>query len=106
MANFESMIDVNSDLIKKIADLSRLEIEPGEMEGIVSSIGDILRHVEQLSEVNTEGVEPMVYGIDETLRLRADQVVDFGRDAEGRPKVLTHAPEVVEDGFKVPRIIG
>ncbi len=106
MANFEGMIEVNSDLIKKIAELSRLELKPGEMEGIVRSIGDILRHVEQLSEVNTEGVEPMVYGVDDSLRLRADEVADFGRDSEGRPKVLTHAPEVVDGGFKVPRIIG
>ncbi|NDF13741.1 Asp-tRNA(Asn)/Glu-tRNA(Gln) amidotransferase subunit GatC [bacterium] len=97
---------VTPDLIRKIADLSRLELKPDEMEGYVRSIGDILAHVEQLRELNTEGVEPMVYGIDDSLRLRPDEVVDFGLDSSGKPKILTHAPEVVDDGFKVPRIIG
>jgi aspartyl-tRNA(Asn)/glutamyl-tRNA(Gln) amidotransferase subunit C len=106
MANFGGMIDVNADLIRKIADLSRLELRPEETAAYAHSIGEILVHVNQLSEVNTEGVEPMVYGIDDSLRLRPDVVVDFGRDDSGKPKILTHAPEVVDDGFKVPRIIG
>ena len=100
------MIEVNEALIRKVAELSRLELNDAEIAEYVKSIGDILRHVDQLSRVNTEGVEPMVYGVDETLRLRPDQAEDFGRDAHGHPKVLSSAPEVMYDGFKVPQIIG
>jgi Asp-tRNA(Asn)/Glu-tRNA(Gln) amidotransferase C subunit len=48
----------------------------------------------------------MVYGMDEPLRLRPDEVVEFGVDSHGRPKVLSSAPEVLYDGYKVPQIIG
>jgi Asp-tRNA(Asn)/Glu-tRNA(Gln) amidotransferase C subunit len=48
----------------------------------------------------------MLHGIDEPLRLREDEVVDFGKDEKGSPKVIACAPEVEHDGFKVPRIIG
>jgi aspartyl-tRNA(Asn)/glutamyl-tRNA(Gln) amidotransferase subunit C len=100
------MIEVNAALIRKVAELSRLELNDAEIAEYVKSIGDILKHVDQLSQVNTEGVEPMVYGVDETLRLRPDQAEDFGKDAQGHPKVLSSAPEVMYDGFKVPQIIG
>ena len=100
------MIDVNAALIQKVADLSRLELTEQEVRDYVSSIGDILKHVEQLNSVNTDGVEPMNYGIDGGLRLREDQVVPLEPKADGRPKILESAPEVLHDGFKVPQMIG
>jgi aspartyl-tRNA(Asn)/glutamyl-tRNA(Gln) amidotransferase subunit C len=100
------MIEVNDALIRKVAELSRLELKDAEIAEAVKSIGEILKHVDQLSAVNTEGVEPMVYGMDEPLRLRPDEVVEFGVDPQGRPKVLSSAPEVLYDGYKVPQIIG
>jgi aspartyl-tRNA(Asn)/glutamyl-tRNA(Gln) amidotransferase subunit C len=100
------MIEVNEALIRKVAELSRLELNEQEIQEYVKSIGDILKHVDQLSQVNTEGVEPMVYGVDDTLRLRPDEVIEFGNDSTGKPKVLSSAPEVMYDGYKVPQIIG
>jgi aspartyl-tRNA(Asn)/glutamyl-tRNA(Gln) amidotransferase subunit C len=100
------MIDVNESLIRKVADLARLELNDEEIAHYSKSIGEILNHVDQLSAVHTDGVEPMVYGIDDSLRLRPDEVVDFGLDEKGQPKILTHAPDVLHDGFKVPQIVG
>jgi Asp-tRNA(Asn)/Glu-tRNA(Gln) amidotransferase C subunit len=48
----------------------------------------------------------MIYGVDDSLRLREDEVKDFGMTESGAPKVTECAPEVEHDGFKVPRIIG
>jgi aspartyl-tRNA(Asn)/glutamyl-tRNA(Gln) amidotransferase subunit C len=106
MALFHRMSDVNEALIRKLAELSRLELEDSEIAGYVKSIGDILGHVDQLRSVDTRGVEPMLYGIDEDLRLREDVVMDFGLDASGRPRVLSSAPETIDGGFKVPPILG
>ncbi len=100
------MIEVNEALIKKVAELSLLELNEKEIQEYVKSIGDILKYVDQLSELNTDGVEPMVYGVDDSLRLREDVVVEFALGKDGKPKVLECAPEVIDDGYKVPQIIG
>ncbi len=100
------MADINDALIRKVAELSRLKLEDGEIGNYVISIGEILNHVNQLTRVNTDGVEPMFYGIDDSLRLREDRVREFPADEEGNPKILKHAPSVEDGGFKVPQIVG
>jgi len=99
-------IPLNEALIRKVAELARLKIEDGEVERHLRSIREILQHVDQLAQVDTQGVEPMYHGIDDSLRLREDRVREFERDDQGKPKVLQHAPEVENGGFKVPRIVG
>ena len=99
------MIEVNETLILKVAELSRLELSSAEIQEYVKSIGEILKHVDQLSEVNVEGVEPMVYGIDDALKLREDRVIEFPNDENGNPKILVSAPETLDNSFKVPQII-
>jgi aspartyl-tRNA(Asn)/glutamyl-tRNA(Gln) amidotransferase subunit C len=100
------MSEVNEALIRKVADLSRLELNDSEISEYVKSIGDILNHISQLNEANVDGIEPMYYGIDDELRLREDKVIEFGLGADGQPKILESAPDVVNDGYKVPQIIG
>jgi aspartyl-tRNA(Asn)/glutamyl-tRNA(Gln) amidotransferase subunit C len=100
------MIEVNEALIQKVAELARLELNESEIKDYVKSIGDILKHVDQLTQVSVDGVEPQNYGVDGALRLREDEVVAFPTDENGKPKILKCAPDVVHDGFKVPQIIG
>ena len=100
------MSEVNESLIRKVADLARLELNDAEIAEYVKSIGDILKYVEQLNEANVDGIEPMVYGVDDGLRLRADRVQEFGLDKDGTPKILASAPDVFENGYKEPQIIG
>ena len=100
------MTPINEALIRKVADLARLELNDQEISEYVKSIGDILAHVDQLSEANVDGVEPMVYGVDDELSLREDKVFEFGLDAQGVPKILASAPDVIDNGYKVPQIIG
>jgi aspartyl-tRNA(Asn)/glutamyl-tRNA(Gln) amidotransferase subunit C len=100
------MIEVNEALIRKVAELARLELSDLEINEYVKSIGDILKYVDQLSQVNVEGIEPMNYGVDGSLRLREDDVIPFGKDENGKPKILSSAPEILYDGFKVPQIVG
>ncbi|NDG83612.1 MAG: Asp-tRNA(Asn)/Glu-tRNA(Gln) amidotransferase subunit GatC [Proteobacteria bacterium] len=100
------MVEVNEALIRKVAKLARLELKDSEIADHVSSIAGILNHVAQLENVDTTGVEPLLHGIDEALRLREDEVVGFNPGPDGANKIVKHAPEVEHDGFKVPRIIG
>lgn len=99
------MIEVNEALILKVAELSRLELLEGEIQDYVQSIGDILKHVDQLSSLNTTGVEPMIYGVDDSLRLRPDEVIHLAPSKNGQPRILESAPDVIDQGFKVPQII-
>jgi aspartyl-tRNA(Asn)/glutamyl-tRNA(Gln) amidotransferase subunit C len=100
------MIDVNAALIQKVADLARLDLSEDEIREYVTSIGGILQHVEQLNSLNTEGVDPMYYGVDGSLRLREDVVQPLNSKTDGKPRILEAAPEVLHDGFKVPPMIG
>ena len=99
------MIEVNAALIQKVAELSRLELSEKEVQDYVTSIGEILKHVEQLNSVVTDGIEPMNYGIDGNLKLRDDKAIPLAPTADGKPKILECAPEVLHDGFKVPQMI-
>jgi aspartyl-tRNA(Asn)/glutamyl-tRNA(Gln) amidotransferase subunit C len=100
------MIEVNAALIQKVADLARLDLSDHEIQEYVKSIGEILQHVEQLNTLNTEGVDPMYYGVDGSLRLREDVVQSLAPKEDGKPRILEAAPEVLHDGFKVPPMIG
>ena len=99
------MAEINEALIRKVADLARLELNEQEIRDYAKSIGDILHHVDQLSSAQVDGVEPLYHGVDGNLRFREDEVVPFPTDEKGHPKVLKHAPEVVDDGFKVPQVL-
>jgi aspartyl-tRNA(Asn)/glutamyl-tRNA(Gln) amidotransferase subunit C len=100
------MIDVNEALIQKVAELARLELSQDEISEYSNSISEILKHVDQLNSVNTDGVEPMYYGIDGSLRLREDLVQPMSVKEDGKPRILETAPESIHDGFKVPPMIG
>lgn len=72
-----------------------------EVEAMVPELNNILAWVEQLGEVQTDGVEPLTAVIDQQLRLREDAVTDGGiRDA-----VLANAPDAQHGFFAVPKVI-
>ncbi|MBS1960328.1 MAG: Asp-tRNA(Asn)/Glu-tRNA(Gln) amidotransferase subunit GatC [Bdellovibrionales bacterium] len=99
------MAEVNEAIIRKVADLARLDLKDQEIQEYVTSIGDILKHVDQLTSVKVDGVEPMYHGVDHGLRFREDKIVDFPSDENGEPKVLKNAPDVLHGGFKVPQVL-
>lgn len=72
-----------------------------EIDALVPELNNILGWVEQLAEVNTDGVEPLTAVIDQKLRLRDDQVTD----GNIRDQVLANAPEAQHGFFAVPKVI-
>lgn len=87
--------------VKKVATLARLEMNDQELEAVRAKLGNIMKFVEQLEEVNTDNVEPLANVADIKLRLRADKV----DDGDKQQAVLANAPEAVEGFFVVPKII-
>ena len=94
-------MSVNADTVRHVAKLARLAMSDSEIEALVPELNNILGWVDQLGEVETQGVEPLTAVIDQKLRLR-DDVVD---DGNVREKVLANAPDAQHGFFAVPKVI-
>ena len=94
-------MSVSPEQVRHIAKLARIAMSDAEIDALVPELNNILGWVEQLGEVNTDGVEPLTAVIDQKLRLR-DDVVD---DGDIRQDVLANAPEAQHGFFAVPKVI-
>ena len=94
-------MSVSTEQVRHIAKLARIAMSDEELERLVPELNNILGWVEQLSEVNTDGVEPLTAVIDQKLRLREDEV----NDGNIRDEVLANAPEAQHGFFAVPKVI-
>jgi len=94
-------MSVSADQVRHIAKLARIAMSDSELERLVPELNAIIGWVEQLGEVDTDGVEPLTAVIDQKLRLRAD-VVD---DGDCREAVLANAPDAQHGFFAVPKVI-
>ena len=87
--------------VAKVANLARIKMDETELEKYGPQLSNIIQFVEQLSEVNTDNVEPLASVVDITLRLRDDEVTDGGYPKE----ILANAPEELEGFFVVPKVV-
>ena len=94
-------MSVDTEQVRHIAKLARIAMSDAEVEAMVPELNNILGWVEQLAEVNTDGVEPLTAVIDQKLRLR-DDAVD---DGDCRDAVLANAPGAEHGFFAVPKVI-
>ena len=94
-------MSVDSTTVRRIARLARIKVADDEIEHLKDELSAMLAFVEQLSEVDVTGVEPMTSVTPTTLRQRADAVTDGGI-AEA---VLRNAPARQGDFFMVPKVV-
>jgi len=87
--------------IRRIARLARLHVEEGDVSRLQGELNAILGWIEQLNEVDIEGIEPLTGGAQMALRLREDVVTDGG-DPE---IVLSNAPERAGNFYTVPKVV-
>ncbi len=94
-------MSLDKDTVRNIAYLARIKVPDEELEPLAGELSGILEWIEQLAEVDTEGVEPLSSVSEVTLPLREDAETDGNcRDA-----VLANAPDS-EDGFyAVPKVV-
>ena len=94
-------MSVDAKTVRHIAKLARIAVSDAEVQKLAPELSNILGWVEQLGEVNVEGVAPMTAVIPNTLRLRADEVTEGDR----RDEVLANAPVAEHGFFAVPKVI-
>ena len=94
-------MSVDQKTVRHVARLARIAMSDAEIDALVPELNQILGWVEHLSEVNTDGVEPLTAVIDQKLRLR-DDLVNGGNV---RDKVLLNAPDAQHGFFAVPKVI-
>ena len=94
-------MEVNDALIDKLAVLARLEFEPGEKERLKEDLQKMIAFVEQLQQLDTEGIEPVLQMSSRTDIWREDEI----KNSLTREEALKNAP--LTDGvfFKVPKVI-
>ena len=92
-------VDINQ--VRHIAKLARIAMSDAELAKLEPELNNILGRIEQLGEVDTDGIEPLTAVIEQKLRLR-DDVVD---DGNCRDEVLANAPEAQHGFFAVPKVI-
>ena len=94
-------MSLDKDTVKQIAYLARIRVADEKLEPLAGELSSILDWIEQLQELDTDGVEPMASVSDVTLPQRKDVVTDGNCQAA----VLKNAPDP-EDGFyTVPKVV-
>jgi aspartyl-tRNA(Asn)/glutamyl-tRNA(Gln) amidotransferase subunit C len=94
-------VQVDEATVKRIARLARIRITEEEARGLEQELSGILAWVEQLDEVDTEGVEPMTRVVPIELKLRDDVVTD-GEIADA---VTRNAPMTDDHFYVVPKVV-
>ena len=94
-------MSVSPEQVRHIAKLARIAMSDDELDRLLPELNNILGWVEQLGEVDTDGVEPLATVIDQKLRLRHDVV----NDGNIRDAILANAPEAQHGFFAVPKVI-
>lgn len=92
---------VQPETVAKVAHLARIRIEVARLKPLAGELARILDWVDQLNEVDCDGVEPMTSAVAVTAPLREDLVSDGGYPEA----VLRNAPESEEGFFAVPKVV-
>ncbi|MFT2093848.1 Asp-tRNA(Asn)/Glu-tRNA(Gln) amidotransferase subunit GatC [Acidiphilium multivorum] len=87
--------------VRRIAKLARIRLDEEAVPRLAGELNAILGYVEQLAEVDVEGVAPLSGGAQMALRMREDEVTD----GQYPDRVLANAPERIGDFFAVPKVV-
>jgi aspartyl-tRNA(Asn)/glutamyl-tRNA(Gln) amidotransferase subunit C len=89
---------IDREQVLHVARLARLRLDDEEVERMSEELSSILEHVERISELDLEGVEPTSHVIDVENVLRPDEP----RPSLPRERALENAPDATDEGFRVP----
>ncbi len=95
-------MSLDREQVQKIAHLARLHLSEAELDEMTTQLGNIVHFVDQLSTLDTEGVEPFVHAI-ELDNVFAEDVVHTSLPRE---QVLKNAPSADSECFRVPPVLG
>jgi aspartyl-tRNA(Asn)/glutamyl-tRNA(Gln) amidotransferase subunit C len=87
--------------VRRIATLARIHVEDAEVATLQAELNAILGWIEQLNEVNVDGIEPLTGATQMALKMREDVVTDGGYP----DKILANAPQRAGDFYAVPKVV-
>jgi aspartyl-tRNA(Asn)/glutamyl-tRNA(Gln) amidotransferase subunit C len=88
--------------VEKVSLLARLQLTDAEIDTLTGELGQIVAYVDQLSEVDTEGVAPMAHAVEVSNVFASDEV----KPSLPREQALANAPSHNERGYLVPPVMG
>ncbi|WP_375228473.1 Asp-tRNA(Asn)/Glu-tRNA(Gln) amidotransferase subunit GatC [Roseobacter sp. S98] len=94
-------MSIDESTAARVAKLARIRVEPEALPALAGEFNTILGFIEQLSEVDVEGVEPMTSVTPQRLKRRVDEV----QDGNQQEKILSNAPDAREGFFAVPKVV-
>jgi aspartyl-tRNA(Asn)/glutamyl-tRNA(Gln) amidotransferase subunit C len=94
-------MEVNDEMIEKLAHLARLKFNEDEKQGIKTDLQRMITFVEKLNELNVDNVEPLLHMSKEVNVLREDEI----KGSVSREDALKNAPAHDKEFFKVPKVI-
>lgn len=92
---------IDAATVRKVAYLARIKTADDRLEPLAGELNGIMAWIDQLNEVDVQGVEPMTSNVAQPLRLRDDVVTDGG-DVEA---VLSNAPKSADGFYVVPKVV-
>ena len=94
-------MSIDKETARKVAHLARIEVAEEALEPLAGALSNILDFMEQLNEVDIDGVEPMTSVTPMDLKKREDVVSDGGY----ADRILANAPDAREGFFAVPKVV-
>jgi len=94
-------MSVDKDTVRRIAKLARLALDDARVGPMVDELNGIFTWVQQLNEVNVEGVPAMTSVVEQRLKMREDKVNDGGNANE----LMANAPQGEDHFFVVPKVV-
>ncbi len=94
-------MSVDTETVRRVAKLARIAVREDELEPLAGELNTILDWVEQLGEVDVDGIDPMTSVTPMSLKRRADGVTDGDRQGD----VLSNAPDAREGFYAVPKVV-
>ena len=92
---------IDAATVRRVAHLARIKTPEDRLEPLAQELNGILAWIEQLNEVDVQGIEPMTSNVAQPLRLRDDVVTDGGKV----DVVLSNAPKSADGFFVVPKVV-
>jgi len=96
-----SDMSIDKETARRVAHLARIEVDDSALEPLAKDLNRILDFMDELGEVDVEGVEPMTSVTPMRLKRRKDVVTDGDRQAD----ILRNAPDAREGFFAVPKVV-
>jgi aspartyl-tRNA(Asn)/glutamyl-tRNA(Gln) amidotransferase subunit C len=94
-------MSVDKDTVRRIAKLSRIALDEARVGPMVDELNGIFAWVQQLNEVNVEGVPPLTSVVEQRLKMRDDKITDGGN----ANALMANAPEGEDHYFVVPKVV-